>query len=224
VDPRVVARLEALNAEFYDRVAADFSATRQSPWPGWHRVLERAGPVRSVLDVGCGNGRFAALLPDDVEYVGVDPCAALLAEVPPHHETLLGGWSERPWGTRTFDLVVAFGLTHHVASAARRRALISTLRAASHGRVAVTAWRFDPARAVGWDGVPAEALEDGDYFLGFGHGDAVRYCHLVSDAELEGWFDDVLDDFVSDGRDGASNRYCVGSGASSRSNGSIRRR
>ncbi len=213
MDRETVARLEALNAAFYDAVAETFSATRRAPWPGWARVLDRVGPIGSVLDVGCGNGRFLASLPDAVRYVGVDPCAALRAEVPRRDgvEVLAGGWADRGWGARTFDLVVAFGLLHHVPSRSRRAELIEALRGASRGFVAVTAWRVDPARAVAPSraGLSPDALEPNDHLLTFGHEDALRYCHAIDDEEIDGWFDDVIDTFESDGRDGRSNRYVV---------------
>lgn len=214
MDAETVARLEALNAAFYDAVATEFSATRRAPWPGWARVVDRIGPVHSVLDVGCGNGRFLGALPEGVEYVGVDPCAALLADVPRRDGVSIvqGGWAERPWGARRFDLVVAFGLLHHVPSRARRAELIATLRSASTAFVAITAWRVDPSRAVPWSrvGVDRSAVEDGDYVLPFGRSsNALRYCHAIDDAEIDGWFDEVVDTFEADGRDGRSNRYVV---------------
>ncbi len=76
------AALKRINRHFYSRHAAEFSARREAPWPGWRRVAEgverrrqdRAGVI-SVLDLGCGNGRLARFLdarwPDGFEYLGV---------------------------------------------------------------------------------------------------------------------------------------------------------
>jgi SAM-dependent methyltransferase len=73
----------------YDRIADHFSATREHPWPEVESfVAERAPDAvedagrdgRAVaLDVGCGNGRHAALLASVADrVVGVDASRALL--------------------------------------------------------------------------------------------------------------------------------------------------
>lgn len=82
--------LNRLNTSFYQQEATSFSATRQVSWPGWDRCLdvaestasEDACPARppqalSVLDVACGNLRFARFLAQRmpgrmVSYCGMD--------------------------------------------------------------------------------------------------------------------------------------------------------
>ena len=77
--------LLALNRRFYEQVAHHFDATRQSWTPGLWAILpyfRAAGKERlTVLDVGCGNGRFARLLEEagiDASYTGVDGSSSLL--------------------------------------------------------------------------------------------------------------------------------------------------
>src|SRR5262245_4943059 len=81
--------LNAINRDFYRRNAASFSKTRAVAWPGWRRLDQHirspAPAVRlSVLDVGCGNGRFGWYLDDSLEcglrYVGIDSSAELLGD------------------------------------------------------------------------------------------------------------------------------------------------
>lgn len=57
-------RLNQLNALFYERETAAFSATRRGYWPGWDRCLSQVEPGLGfrVLDVACGNVRFARYL------------------------------------------------------------------------------------------------------------------------------------------------------------------
>lgn len=85
MNPQTQCALLALNRCFYEQVAHHFDATRQSWTPGLRAILpyfRAAGKERpTVLDVGCGNGRFARLLEEagiDASYTGVDGSSSLL--------------------------------------------------------------------------------------------------------------------------------------------------
>ncbi|MGV2437992.1 MAG UNVERIFIED_CONTAM: class I SAM-dependent methyltransferase [Anaerolineae bacterium] len=74
-----IDHLNQLNQAFYRTTAQDFSETRQTAWQGWARLsafLPAVTPLR-VLDVGCGNGRFAHFLHQHnptlpIHYHGID--------------------------------------------------------------------------------------------------------------------------------------------------------
>src|SRR4051794_29952144 len=82
MDQAAVKRLNEINRRFYETVADDFDQTRRSAWPGWENLLPYLAPPLSVLDVGCGNGRFGLFLAQhfgvDVRYWGMDNNQALL--------------------------------------------------------------------------------------------------------------------------------------------------
>ena len=85
MDPQTQNALLTLNRRFYEEVAHHFDATRQAWTPGLWAILpyfKAAGKERlSVLDVGCGNGRFARLLEKAgvvASYTGVDGNETLL--------------------------------------------------------------------------------------------------------------------------------------------------
>jgi tRNA (uracil-5-)-methyltransferase TRM9 len=171
MNPETRARLNALNREFYRTRAPEFSATRDHPWPGWERVVERVRGSRAdaaeeplgVLDVGCGNGRFGEFLASAwegrIEYRGLDASSELL-EVARERTQALETLRARlecvdllddPQHERgsalpdeRFALVVAFGLLHHVPGSAQRLALVGALaeRVAPEGWLAVSAWQF----------------------------------------------------------------------------------
>ena len=61
-----INRLNAINHAFYATVADDFDQTRGTAWPGWQRLLPHLPMPLSVLDVGCGNGRFALFLHENL--------------------------------------------------------------------------------------------------------------------------------------------------------------
>jgi len=194
LDPRTASALNELNRDFYDRHAESFGASRDAPWPGWERVVaglldrlspdpaDGAGgpppPVR-VLDVGCGNARFATTLDAllgplgrTFSYTGVDACRALLDQarlrIPAHvasrfsRADLVAQSLDTALPRGPFELVCAFGLLHHVPGRRRRGELIRAFgdRLAPRGVVAVTAWRFERFDRFQRHRIPWEAYND----------------------------------------------------------------
>src|SRR5664279_238076 len=83
MDDLTIRTLNDLNRRFYETVAADFDATRQTAWQGWDPLVRYLKPPLTVLDVGCGNGRFGVFLADrlgktGLHYHGIDSSAILL--------------------------------------------------------------------------------------------------------------------------------------------------
>jgi tRNA (uracil-5-)-methyltransferase TRM9 len=237
--------LNALNQIFYTDSAALFDETRRAAWPGWLEILpllqSRVGPRRAVarvLDVGCGNARFARFLESELGapflYCGIDASAPLLASAARSITELAGARLLRAdlvlesaanlLPEETFDCVAAFGLLHHIPGESRRRALLEALaaRVARGGFLAVAFWDFGhEPRLAAKDmsaAVPPEvagALEPGDHLLRWGPEGSgrVRYCHHADDAEIDRLLDEIgLEPglaFDADGRSGRSNRYRV---------------
>ncbi|TMA32281.1 MAG: class I SAM-dependent methyltransferase [Deltaproteobacteria bacterium] len=235
------AALAAINTDFYRDHAAEFSATRSAPWPGWDRLLPAlravpgCGAVR-VLDVGCGNGRFArylasALAPRAVEVCGVDASEPLLTDAraagPPSARWLCADVVAAPDALPSgpFDLVALFAVIHGVPGRERRRALLAACaaRAAPGGRLAFTTWRRgEGERSVAWNtyssraGVPIDCsqLELGDHLIPWGDGEEViRYFHDLDESELAtctAGLPLVLEQrYRADGRTGDQNEYLV---------------
>jgi len=180
VDAKTAHALNAINRAFYGDLAEEFSATREAPWPGWLRLLsaiESHYPTADldVLDIGCGNGRFAKFLADylpirreRLRYLGIDASAAMLeragATTLPFASTQYRMWDfvEAPleeWlSDRNFSLTVLFGLLHHVPGAERRRALVrdAALSLRPGGLLAFTSWQFEKIarlrkKAISWE-------------------------------------------------------------------------
>ncbi|MBW2712576.1 MAG: class I SAM-dependent methyltransferase [Deltaproteobacteria bacterium] len=184
--------LNAINRAFYRDSAPAFDVTRDAPWPGWnslvpllHQLLhqQEKSPLR-ILDVGCGNGRFAHFLShelsDPFDYTGLDTSEALLEsarENTPsntksnanHSSFQFGPWDfvENPppdfLAQDRFHFIGVFGVMHHVPSAARRRALVHQLLelTCSGGLLAFAFWQFaDEARfsqrILPWEQLPED--------------------------------------------------------------------
>jgi len=226
MDNKTAEILRAINNEFYRSHHDSFSKTRTSPWNGWKRCVAALGLAGiagaselSVLDLACGNLRFATFLEDalpevalslyavdncdemvpaldDVEYLSIDILERLDRGVP-----LLDGHTLPPC-----DLSVTFGFMHHIPLKAHReevlRAMVEQTR--SGGFVIVSFWQFlnneDLAkkaqvtheRALKELGLPA--LEKHDYLLGWKERpDTYRYCHSFSDDEIDDLIKTVSD-------------------------------
>ena len=245
-----VRRLNAINEHFYRRYAAAFDGARRTPWPGWERVLSHVGrgSAASILDLGCGNARFGRFAAEHFgsapDYWGVDASTALLEAArswgdPAWHlieadfvlEDLPGSIRELE-----FDLVVCFGVMHHVAGEEVRRRLLERLaaRVAPGGLLAVSFWQFGAAerfrrRRQTWQDfnrstsspIDLEQLEVGDHLLYWGELPSAedgqsrarsRYCHYADRGEVARLTSDLLtetDDFDADGRSGDLNHYRI---------------
>lgn len=183
-----------------------------------------------VLDLGCGNGRFGLFLAQNlspkIHYTGLDNNAYLLeraaetlsaANIP--HELAEADLLELSLPPAAYDLIVLFGVLHHIPAETNRRALIEKAAQAlkPHALLIVTAWLFYEVprlhkRVIPWDSpiLPADYqnldlldLEANDYLLDWQREvatPALRYCHYVEAAERERLFSGLeqIADFQAD--------------------------
>lgn len=235
MDARTIQHLNDINRHFYATVAEDFDTTRGKPWPGWRRVIQRIQPLAAtplrLLDVGCGNGRFGLFVARELNrpivYHGLDNNPALLD----HARAELAAFDHvaaqldardivsagLPDGT--YDVVVLFGVLHHIPGAAQRQAFMQALasRVAPGGLLAFAAWRFYDfkrfrERIVPWS--PEWQVEAGDYLLDWRRGaNALRYCHHVDDAEFAALVTatglQTLATYRADGQTSDGNLYAI---------------
>jgi SAM-dependent methyltransferase len=214
-----VLALNALNQAFYAAIAPEWSDSRRHPWPGFERVWSQArarspSPAQlRVLDVGSGDGRFAAFLDarrpasEPFDYLGIDASERLLDHA--RRRGLGAGvrferadflLDERALPEGPFELIALFGVLHHVPAFERRRQLLADLarRVAARGLLAVTFWRLDrDARfekrvrsfaqynAHANEPIEEADLESGDTLLAWGEQSALRYCHFPDARETE---------------------------------------
>lgn len=203
MDRDTIRRLNELNRRFYAQTAPHFNKTRQSAWSGWQQMLPfipaSTDPLR-VLDIGCGNGRFGAFLADHLQrpihYTGLDNSPELLA----YAEVLLSDRVERvtlreqdvvasPPSTGLFDLVVLFGVIHHIPGYDDRHQFMRVVaqHVVAGGQLVFATWRFYEferfrKRIIPWD--TDWQVEAHDYLLDWQRGTtALRYCHYVDNTE-----------------------------------------
>ena len=210
------ARLLALNREFYATVAEPFDATRAGLPIGW-QALQRWLPTCSVehplrvLDVGCGNGRWARCLEAwgiPCEYTGVDADRQLLHLAADNTRALtkvqstfhVADFTKPGWEAAlrlepaSFDCVVCFAALHHVPGYQLRREVVQALAAllAPAGVLIFSHWQFLQSerfvrKQITWQtiGLTDDEIEPGDALLPWRQGSyAVRYVHQIDEKEM----------------------------------------
>lgn len=225
---------------FYTLVAGSFSRTRSNPWKGWIKVIEilkielSQKKHISVLDLGCGNGRFYNYLVKNMEgnnfkYLGYDNNNELLNEAKSkftkkiftkhknanfkYFDIFLNAHKIK-W---KYDLVVGFGITHHIPTKKFRKAWFNTIskKVKCGGLLIFTFWnlqedyRFENA-------VKADELEEGDYYYGWGDTEAKRFVHIYNENEYNEIIKNMekrklalIDSYYNDGKSGKLNRYLI---------------
>ena len=169
------AKLANLNTRFYAGQADSFSSTRRASWAGWDAALDAAQlqqVPQSILDVACGNMRFAAFAArrfagagiSKIAYTGIDNCPALaqdanVAADPVGSDSCQAVAVETSFIQRDIvacllddmplelpaaQLIVCSGFMHHVPGAAVRVRLLSAFMGAVEigGVLVVSFWQF----------------------------------------------------------------------------------
>ena len=166
---RLIKKYNQLNSDFYQQISADFSDSRQYDWAGWHKILpvlekiqKKRGEIK-VLDLACGNARFASFLKKnftgDFYYCGLDNSknllklakrglrkegvTAKLISFDLVDNYLKSKSIDFPFEER-FDVIVAFGLSHHLPSDMLRREFLASLKKilSDDGLMIISNWQF----------------------------------------------------------------------------------
>lgn len=216
MNSRTQERLLALNRKFYATVAEPFDATRAGlpiGWQGlraWLPMPSADHPLR-VLDVGCGNGRWAWALEEwgiRCAYTGVDGDEKLLrlaAENTRHLTGVQAAFHETDFTTPlwftalglppgSFDLIVCLAALHHAPGYDLRAQVVQSLASllAPTGVLIFSHWQFLRSerfvrKQIAWQtiGLTSAAVEAGDALLPWQQGGyAVRYVHQIDEAEM----------------------------------------
>ncbi|MEM7116864.1 MAG: class I SAM-dependent methyltransferase [Chloroflexota bacterium] len=225
-------KLVELNQKFYASLADPFAVSRFNPQKGFFEMLSHL-PERceTVLDVGCGNGRFGHFLQDRhplSSYVGVDFTVELLTkgENLVRNATFYQRDMSQPdclAGLGQFDLVICLAAMHHIPGREARVQLLRQMgeRLVENGRIMTSTWQFMDSerqrrKVRDWSeiGLSAAALDPTDYLLtwqkdGFG----LRYVAMIDEAEtavlaeLAGL--NIAGQFRNDGREGNLSLYTI---------------
>jgi len=232
----IAQKLIALNHQFYQNFADEFSETRGRLQMGVVKVLDRIPPQSSVLDLGCGNGNVAQHLAEQNfkgSYLGADFSLALLnwaaSDMPAGFQAefleldlTAPGW-ENILPPAQFETITCFATLHHIPSQQLRVSLCQNIRPYLHdeGKVYISAWQFTRSerlikKILPWDNVKLseDDVDKGDYLLDWQRGGSgTRYVHLFSPEELSQLAEQsgftIVESFDSDGEGGNLGHYQV---------------
>lgn len=248
MNKKTVLLLDQLNQDFYQAIADSFDQTRQFAWQGWTQLLpqikalEKTTNGLKVLDIGCGNGRFAEFLNQNkikFTYTGIDNNQQLLNKAKEklknanikfnlqNHNVveLLINKQLLTQFQQQFDLIVSFGVLHHIPSFKLRVEFIDELGKllkSTNALLIITAWQFAAQKRFESKqidsnklGIDVNLLEKNDFILDWqGNKKTARYCHFV-DYEEEERLKKAISNlelkqrFFADGKTKDLNKYLV---------------
>ncbi len=236
MDTQAQQRLLQINSDFYNSFADSFAGTRYGAQPGWDRIIPHFPDPCQVLDLGCGNGRFAHFLDErlaQVDYTGLDGSEQLIEIARKRAGNLSHtaaafravNLDQRDWqgDFGAFDVVVALAVMHHIPSFAARSAFLRAAASclAPTGVLILSNWRFAHnarmrKKIVPWQqvGLSDADVEPGDYLLDWKKdGTGYRYAHQLDEAEVVELAKEVglqvIEQFHADGREGDLSLYTV---------------
>ncbi len=229
-------KILALNFQFYQTFAGEFSETRGRLQPGVKKLLQIFPAGAKILDLGCGNGELARELTRSGfsgTYLGTDFSANLLrkasSKFPGQDQIsfLELNLAKPDWNqiqaADGFDLVLSFAAIHHIPSHPIRLSICKNIRSliSSSGQLLISNWQFLKSerlrkRIVPWEiaGLKPDEVDDGDYLLDWRRGGTgIRYVHHFNLEELallaqESGFN-IVRTFDSDGKEGNLSIYQV---------------
>jgi tRNA (uracil-5-)-methyltransferase TRM9 len=244
-----IDKLNKINQDFYFRISKYWNNNEDSAWFGWNTLLPliqdkfKNQKEISILDLGCGNARFATFLqsnfPDlKINYVGIDTDLQFLENgkerdkenfkefrliqadlIKDNWQNLLNQkrritvipnsfqnppTTENKTSNIKFDLVIMFGILHHIPSLKARQNLLNQASEllTENGMLIFTGWRFldkdrlrkrvlNPKQlfyhhSLNFFGLEQDELEDNDCLLDWVKYEySIRYAHYISEIEAE---------------------------------------
>jgi SAM-dependent methyltransferase len=171
----------------YESVAKEFSQTRSKPWEEMEVLGKEVFEGAKVLDIGCGNGRLLSVLPQNIQYLGIDLCKGLIEEARrryPERRFIVGDFLTLPYKRlgNDYDFIFAIAVFHHFPTIRTRLNFLKKAKKLLNktGKLMLTVWNL-------WkEEKHREKIdENGDIIIPFGKEKAPRYYHAFRREEIE---------------------------------------
>lgn len=137
----------------YEEFAEDVSNSRRALWPGVVKWFNAAAPGSTILDVGCGNGKYLSLRSNDCTIFGCDTSAALVEIAQLNHPKAticLASGLSLPYEDASFDAVVSVAVIHHLPLFEERSKFVDELLRVLKpgGRLLITVWATEAVKPL----------------------------------------------------------------------------
>ena len=185
------------NRSSYDKIAQEFSRTRIQFWNELVFLKEHTTSGMSLIDIGCGNGRFYSVIKErGSTYTGVDNSQGLLDEARkkfPEANFVNGDATALPFANESFNIAYSFATIHHIPSRALRKKFVSEAGRVLHtgNTFILTTWYLWRPRYISqllFTAIKSllllSPLDIGDMMHTFGKERTPRYLHAFTEREL----------------------------------------
>lgn len=188
-------KLIKLNNVFYQTIGKYFDSSRNYFWPGWielGKYLKKISNTKNnelvtILDLGCGNGRFSEFLVrdkilEDFSYEGIDYSEYLIDKAKKrlkelkvskfnvlNKDLLFDNW-KKDLMNQKYDVVLLFGVMHHIPSKELRIKMLENIKnlLSPEGIAVITFWKFKDIPRLQRRTLRPEAKEYKDVLKEFG--------------------------------------------------------
>lgn len=147
MDYKLARKLLEANRKIFNEIADEFSLSRKDLWPELKKLKEYVVSGKSVLDLGCGNGRLYELFSGkNIEYIGIDFSENLIqiAKEKYGDKFIQGDILNLPFSEQKFDSVWVIAVLHMIPSKELRKRAVSEIKRVlkQGGRVIVVVWKL----------------------------------------------------------------------------------
>jgi SAM-dependent methyltransferase len=132
----------------YEHIAQHFDETRTSHWCKVKEFIQSLSSYSSLLDIGCGNGKYSTVR-NDIIYIGTDITQSLLSKSKYHtmkpQVFRASCMHVLPIKPKSMDAIIHIAVLHHFSTyEERRRILLKFFNyLAPNGRLLCTVWAYE---------------------------------------------------------------------------------